>query len=175
MRFVRNTNSVPERRVPKGPPPVGKQTVHRSSMRRPTQAVDSAQLDKRPMRSIPSLLTGAAIAFLSSANRSGAAERTHVHHRKVHTAAPAPTAIANDNRVPAGTQVGDTLLLRLSLTTAAWHILADSAPAFTVAAFQEEGKPPSIPAPLIRVRLGTPIHVEIRNPLDDTLVVRGLS
>src|SRR5439155_16315915 len=57
----------------------------------------------------------------------------------------------------------------------AWHILGDSNPAFRVAAFAEEGKLPTIPAPLIRVRVGTLIHVVIHNPLDDTLIVRGLS
>jgi multicopper oxidase len=91
------------------------------------------------------------------------------------TAPSMPTAVPNDNRAPAGTRVGDTLFVRLAITVADWHILGDSTPAFTVSAFEEEGKPPSIPAPLIRVRVGTPIHVVIRNPLDDTLVVRGLS
>jgi hypothetical protein len=57
----------------------------------------------------------------------------------------------------------------------AWHILGDSEPAFTLVAFAEEGKAPTIPGPLIRVRLGTAVRVTVRNPLDDTLVVRGLS
>ncbi len=129
------------------------------------------------MRLIPSLPVGTAIAFLSSAIGTSAAQRVHLDHRVLQTAAPtiAPTAMPNDNRVPAGTRVGDTLIVRLTVTPAAWHILGDSAPAFTVATFQEEGKAPSNPAPLIRVRVGTPIHVAIRNPLDDTLVVRGLS
>jgi hypothetical protein len=86
-----------------------------------------------------------------------------------------PAAVANDNRIPAGALVGDTLYVRLTITAADWHILGDKAPAFREAAFQEEGKAPSIPAPLIRARVGTPIHVVIRNPLDDTLVVRGLT
>ncbi|HEY6784366.1 MAG TPA: hypothetical protein VI159_05410, partial [Gemmatimonadales bacterium] len=86
-----------------------------------------------------------------------------------------PTAVPNDNTTPAGTRVGDTLLLHLTVSSAAWHILGDSNPAIRVAAFAEEGKAPSIPAPLIRVTVGTPIHVVIRNPLDDTLMVRGLS
>src|SRR6266581_3677902 len=122
------------------------------------------------MRLIPSLPVGTAIAFLSSAIGTSAAQRVHLDHRVLQTAAPtiAPTAMPNDNRVPAGTRVGDTLIVRLTVTPAAWHILGDSAPAFTVATFQEEGKAPSIPAPLIRVRVGTPIHVAIRNPLDDT-------
>src|SRR5256885_3800307 len=99
------------------------------------------------VRFIRSALVGTAIVLLASATGAGAAEHLHLGHRVFHTQARAivATAVANDNRVPAGTRVGDTLLLRLSLTTAAWHILSDSAPAFTVAAFQEEGKAPSIP------------------------------
>jgi len=82
---------------------------------------------------------------------------------------------ANDNRTPAGTYVGDTLVLRLTLDSVAWHFLGDNDPALTVAAFAEEGKTPTIPAPLIRVRSGTPLHVFIRNSFDDTLIVRGFS
>ena len=84
-------------------------------------------------------------------------------------------AVANDNRTPGGTMIGDTLALRLTVTPVAWHILGDTEPAFTLLAFAEEGKAPSIPGPLIRVRVGTPVRVTVRNPLDDTLVVRGLS
>src|SRR5262249_59079110 len=82
---------------------------------------------------------------------------------------------ANDNRAPAGKLVGDTLELRLTVSTAEWRLVGDSSPALTVAAFGEEGKTPTIPGPLLRVRAGTPIHVVIRNPLDDTLIVRGFS
>ena len=128
------------------------------------------------MRLVSWLMVGAPLAFAGTAIDTGAHEHTHPDHRA--TAGPSPVATAavpNDNRVPAGKMVGDTLYVRLTLSAADWHILSDSAPAFTVAAFQEEGKPPSIPAPLIRARVGTPIRVEIRNPLDDTLVVRGLT
>jgi FtsP/CotA-like multicopper oxidase with cupredoxin domain len=82
---------------------------------------------------------------------------------------------ANDNRTPSGTYVGDTLVLRLTVATVVWHFVGDSNPPLTVAAFGEEGKTPTIPAPLIRVRTGTPIHVIVRNSFDDTLIVRGLS
>jgi FtsP/CotA-like multicopper oxidase with cupredoxin domain len=44
-----------------------------------------------------------------------------------------------------------------------------------VLAFAEDGKPPTIPAPLIRMTAGTPTSIHVRNPLDDTLIVRGLS
>ena len=80
---------------------------------------------------------------------------------------------ANDNRTPAGRHAGDTLVLRLTTATVAWHFVGDSNPPLTVAAFAEEGKTPSIPGPLLRVRSGTPIRVVIRNSFDDTLVVRG--
>lgn len=85
------------------------------------------------------------------------------------------SAVANDNRTPGGKMVADTLVLRLTVTPVAWHLLGDSAPAFTLLAFAEEGKAPSIPGPLIRVRVGTPVRVTVRNPLGDTLVVRGLN
>jgi manganese oxidase len=129
------------------------------------------------MRLIASLVVGSAVALLNSATGNNVAARAYLDHRVLQAAAStiAPNAVANDNRVPAGTHVGDTLYVRLTITPADWHILSDSAPAFREAAFQEEGKAPSIPAPLIRARSGTPIHVVIRNPLDDTLVVRGLS
>jgi FtsP/CotA-like multicopper oxidase with cupredoxin domain len=87
--------------------------------------------------------------------------------------APIVRALPNDNRTPAGTYAGDTLLLRLTVKLSTWHILGDDEPAFTLLAFAEEGKPATIPGPLIRVRVGTPVRVTIRNPLDDTLVVRG--
>lgn len=81
----------------------------------------------------------------------------------------------NDNRTPAGSYRGDTLVLRLVVGPVDWHILTDTEPAFPVLAFGEQGKPLTIPGPLLRVRVGTPIHVTIRNPLEDTLIVRGLA
>jgi manganese oxidase len=98
--------------------------------------------------------------------------------REVARAPSAPAdqfAVANDNRTPAGSLVGDTLVLRLTVSPVEWGILGDSSPGFRVAAFAEEGKRPTIPGPLVRVRVGTPIHVVIHNPLGDTLMFRGLS
>ena len=86
-----------------------------------------------------------------------------------------PSAVTNDNRSPAGTRAGDTLVLRLTLGPAIWRIYGDSEPGFRVAAFAEEGKPLTIPGPLVRVRVGTPVHVFVRNPLADTLILRGLT
>ena len=90
-------------------------------------------------RSLASLVTAslAPLALISAQPVSGRIER----------------AVANDNATPAGTMVGDTLTLRLTVAPVAWRILGDSDPAFTLLAFAEEGKAPTIPGPLIRVRL----------------------
>lgn len=83
-------------------------------------------------------------------------------------------AVANDNRFPAGTRRGDTLELNLYVTEATWRIQGETDPGFTVPVFGEEGKPPSVPGPLLRVRTGTPIVATVRNTLIDTLIVFGL-
>ncbi|MEO5826579.1 MAG: multicopper oxidase domain-containing protein [Gemmatimonadales bacterium] len=89
---------------------------------------------------------------------------------------PAPSrVVANDNRVPAGTLVGDTLRIDLVLQQAEWYPEAEDGPHVTVEAFGEAGKIPSIPAPLIRVRERTVIHATVRNLLtDSTAHVIGL-
>jgi manganese oxidase len=87
----------------------------------------------------------------------------------------APRAEANDNRRPAGTMRGDTLVVRLVVGRAEWYPEAANGPHITIEAFGEEGKAPSIPAPLIRVRTGTPVRATIRNALSDsTIHVIGL-
>jgi hypothetical protein len=53
------------------------------------------------------------------------------------------SAETNDNRVAAGRVENDTLVVRLTIRPADWYILGDSAPAFRVLTFAEEGKPPS--------------------------------
>lgn len=58
---------------------------------------------------------------------------------------------------------------------ATWRPEAERGPAIEVAAFAEVGKPPQIPAPLIRVRTGTVIAATIRNALtDSTIWLHGL-
>jgi FtsP/CotA-like multicopper oxidase with cupredoxin domain len=87
----------------------------------------------------------------------------------------APRAAANDNRLPAGTMQRDTLVLALVVQRAEWYPEAQAGPHITIEAFGEEGKAPSIPAPLIRVVTGTPVHVRVRNALgDSTIHVIGL-
>ncbi|MFL5380892.1 MAG: multicopper oxidase domain-containing protein [Longimicrobiaceae bacterium] len=81
---------------------------------------------------------------------------------------------ANANTRPAGTLRGGVLTLRLEVRRGTWHPLADDGPALAVYAFAEEGRPASIPGPLVRVPVGTRIRVSIRNLLDSAVVMHGL-
>ncbi|HET7374385.1 MAG TPA: hypothetical protein VFJ20_13440, partial [Gemmatimonadaceae bacterium] len=87
---------------------------------------------------------------------------------------PASTALANDNRVPAGHRVGDTLVLSLEITRATWRPRGADDPGIDVATFAEAGKTPSVPGPLIRVPTGTLVRATISNRLGKRVVVRGL-
>src|SRR5262245_3292556 len=84
-----------------------------------------------------------------------------------------PEVVPNDNRVPAGRLVGDTLHLSLVVRMATWHPEDPAEPGIDVAAFAEEGKEPQIPGPLIRVPAGTVIDVEIQNQLTDSTITIG--
>jgi FtsP/CotA-like multicopper oxidase with cupredoxin domain len=81
-----------------------------------------------------------------------------------------PSVVANDNRKPAGRLGGDTLVLDLEVRMARWHPEAPGDSGIAVAAFAEVGKPPQIPAPLIRVPAGTIISATIRNALPDSAI-----
>ena len=81
-----------------------------------------------------------------------------------------PVAAANPNTAPAGRLRGGVLEVELVAALAMWHPDGDSRPGIPVEAFAEPGKPPQVPAPLIRVAVGTDIRVAVRNALAiDTL------
>lgn len=86
-------------------------------------------------------------------------------------AAPAlPVVAPNDNRVSAGTLENGVLTLNLVVAMARWYP-EDSGGSFTeLPVFAEEGRGPQIPAPLIRVPLGTRVRVTVRNALADSVV-----
>ena len=89
--------------------------------------------------------------------------------------APAVAAIAtNDNRVPAGIRVGETLELALDATTGRWAPDGPAKPTTVVDAFAQAGHAPQVPGPLIRVPVGTDIRVRVRNTLAKTLYVHNL-
>lgn len=86
-----------------------------------------------------------------------------------------PAVQSNDNRKPAGVLRHDTLRINLTLQMATWHPEAADGPGIDVSAFAEDGKAPQIPAPLIRVPVGTVIIAQVRNALtDSTLALYGL-
>jgi FtsP/CotA-like multicopper oxidase with cupredoxin domain len=86
-----------------------------------------------------------------------------------------PIVRANDNRQAAGRLRGDTLTLGLTVMMARWYPEADDGPYIEAPVFAEEGRPPQVPGPLIRVREGTVVDITLRNPLSDsTLWVHGL-
>lgn len=83
-------------------------------------------------------------------------------------------ALANDNRQSAGVLRGGVLTVRLVAQQAAWYPEADDGPFKLVEAFGEGDGSPRIPAPLIRVPLGTAIEASITNALPDTLILLGI-
>lgn len=85
----------------------------------------------------------------------------------------APMVVPNDNQRSAGRVRGRALELRLVAQEAEWRPDLE-APAIAVYALAEEGKAPSIPGPLIRVRAGTTIRVRMRNALSVPMLMRGL-
>jgi FtsP/CotA-like multicopper oxidase with cupredoxin domain len=87
---------------------------------------------------------------------------------------PSAAAVANDNRARAGTLRDGVLSVRLVARPAAWRPDGPSGCALRVHAFAEDGKPTTVPGPLIRVNAGTEVHVTFRNTLPTALWVRGL-
>lgn len=84
--------------------------------------------------------------------------------------APLPSVEPNDNRTAAGRIHADTLTLTLVAQRATWRPEADSGPAIAVYALAADGRPPQIPAPLIRVREGTVLDLTVRNDLPDSVL-----
>ncbi len=79
-----------------------------------------------------------------------------------------------DYRVAVGRLEGNALRVTLEARPATWRPWGDNGPALDVNAFATPGAGVKVPGPLLRVAAGTPMHVTVRNGLDDTLVVRGL-
>jgi len=93
-----------------------------------------------------------------------------------HAQSTPPRVAVNDNRGAAGTLENGVLTLKMSVVRAMWHPDRDEDPGAEILAFQEDGRAPSIPAPLIRVPVGTEIRTTVRNTLSDSaIVVFGLS
>jgi FtsP/CotA-like multicopper oxidase with cupredoxin domain len=86
-----------------------------------------------------------------------------------------PLAGFEDYTSPAGQTENGTLRLKLSSREAAWRPWGADGPALRAHVFAVDGETLRVPGPLIRVTVGTAVHVTLRNDLSRTLVVRGLS
>jgi FtsP/CotA-like multicopper oxidase with cupredoxin domain len=85
-----------------------------------------------------------------------------------------PKAAANDNRAFGGALRGGILQLNIVAREVAWYPDGPAGCALRVHAFGEEGKAVQIPGPMIRVRAGTEVRVNIRNTLSAPIWIRGL-
>ena len=86
----------------------------------------------------------------------------------------ADRVVANDNRVRAGELKDGIFTVRLTMREASWHPDGPAGCGLRVHTFAEDGKPPRIPGPLIRVPVGTEVRVILRNALDESVRIRGL-
>ncbi len=84
-----------------------------------------------------------------------------------------PVVQANDNRAVAGRLRGNVLTVKLVVRMARWYPQAGNGPFVDVETFAEEGRAPTIPAPLIRVPTGTIVEATIRNALDSAVTLHG--
>jgi len=82
----------------------------------------------------------------------------------------ASVAAPNDNRHASGTLRNGVLTVAIEAGASRWYPNGEAMPGRAVAAFNEVGKKPVVPGPLIRVPMGTEIRIAVRNRLDDTLV-----
>jgi manganese oxidase len=90
-------------------------------------------------------------------------------------AAPVPLESAGfeDYAVPAGRMEAGVFRVELEARAAVWRPWGDDGAAVFVHVFAEAGAHARVPAPLIRVAAGTPVHVTVRNRFDRPLVLRG--
>jgi FtsP/CotA-like multicopper oxidase with cupredoxin domain len=82
---------------------------------------------------------------------------------------------ANDNTRSAGRLSGTSLSVSLDMVLATWPVYGPGHAPGTILAFAESGKAPTIPGPMLRVKLGTRVTATIRNRWSKPLVVHGLS
>jgi len=86
-----------------------------------------------------------------------------------------PRVAWNDNREPAGALARGVLTLSLVAQAGEWRPFGADGPGASVLTFGEAGKGLQDPGPLIRVPLGTSIHVTVKNLTGVRLVVHGFS
>jgi FtsP/CotA-like multicopper oxidase with cupredoxin domain len=99
------------------------------------------------------------------------------HDQPVHRSLRAPSRAeisTNDNRTRAGELRDGVLRVSIVAGAGTWFPEEKDGPGHDVFAFGEEGRALQIPGPLLRVPVGTELHITLRNATDSTLVVYGL-
>jgi FtsP/CotA-like multicopper oxidase with cupredoxin domain len=102
------------------------------------------------------------------------AAQPHAARQSVEREASSLVVSANDNRKPAGMFVDGALHLTLRAGMGSWRPEGDDGPALQVEAFGEADGPLHVPGPLIRVREGVEIFVDVRNELEVPMQIHGL-
>ena len=92
-----------------------------------------------------------------------------------HYSAPNPRIVFNDNRAAAGVTEHRALRLALVAEWGTWQPFGADKPGIPLLAFGEPGKAPEDPGPMIRVPLGTTVHVTLQNRTRSAIVVHGLA
>ncbi len=112
-------------------------------------------------------MPGLLFALLQIALASHAAP-SHTH------AAPPSAAIANENRLAAGSLGKGVLTLNLEAREALWYPEEGASQPIPIAAFAEAGGSPRTPGPMIRVPAGTEMRISVRNALAVPMRLWGL-
>lgn len=86
-----------------------------------------------------------------------------------------PRAVYDDYREGAGRMEDGVWKLRLTAHEVTWHPRGEDGPGLAAYAFAADNGAAQVPGPMIRVPAGTPVEVTVHNPLDRTLVLRGLN
>lgn len=80
-----------------------------------------------------------------------------------------PAVLPNPNVARAGVLHDGVLTVALEAKWATWRINGPNRPAMSLPAFAEPGKPPMMPAPLLRAPAGTELRISVRNSLPTPL------
>jgi manganese oxidase len=91
-----------------------------------------------------------------------------------HAAMQQVVAEANPNLRAAGHYEAGTLHVGLEIGMARWHPDGEDGTGLLVPVFTETGRPPQVPAPLLRMPEGTEVSVTLRNSLKVSASVYGL-
>lgn len=112
--------------------------------------------------------------FIALLGTAGSVSAQNVTLQPAANPALLPSAEPNDHRHAAGQVIDGALRVELEAVEALWRPRGPEGPEILTPAFAEARRPPSVPGPLIRAAVGTPVHISIHNTLDRPIAVRGL-